>query len=231
MKISKIIISIIGIAASVAFLYFCWELTFLTVILAIALFCVLSTFQGAMHEVGHYVGGRVSGYKLVFLKIGPVVLKANRKGRLSISVQRKMGGQCVMLPKEREVIRYRAYNVGGIVANIIVTLGASALLFVDSDLVTLIFIELAFAGVLKIVSNLIPQMHDSYPTDGYILKLLKKRPLVQRDYAKYLSLYASMFWDEEICIDDYRYDREETDAEEELLYYEGIQDLLSDLDN
>ena len=61
------------------------------------------------------------------------------------------------------------------------------------------------------------------------MKLLKKNTFVQRDYAKYLSLYAALFWNEKICVEDYKYEREEVSDTSEMLYYNGIQDLLNDL--
>lgn len=229
MKIAKIILTIACVAANVSFLYFRWEFSFLSVILAVAFFCVSSTFQGAMHEAGHFFGGRMSGYKLVFLRIGPVVLKGSREGKMSLSIRKRSAGQCVMLPEIKDRIKYKAYNVGGIVSNIIITLGSAALLFIDSRIAELIFIELFFAGLFKIIGNVIPQIRDYYPTDGYILKLLRKRPLVQQDYAKYLALYAALYWEEEVNVREYTYDRKEYESEDELLYYNGIQDLLSDL--
>lgn len=182
-----------------------------------------------MHEVGHYIGGKLSGYQLVFLQIGPGNLIGSRAGKLSFAIRKTKGAQCVMLPPDKNPIRYRAYNLGGIVCNAVIMIGAFGLLFLKSHYATLILIELFYAGALKVVGNLFPRFHNGTPNDGYILKLLKGKPSVQRDYAKYLALYAAMFWEESVCVEDCFYEREPVENEEELLYYNATQELLSDL--
>ena len=134
-----------------------------------------------------------------------------------------------MLPPDSEPVKYIAYNIWGILLNALVALGCIMLLFINSHITTLIFIEVAFAGFFKVITNLIPSIRSGAPTDGYVLKLLKKNSSVQRDYAKYLSLYAALFWQEKIRKEDYIYEREAANDASELLYYNGIQDLLSDL--
>ena len=229
MKFWKICILAICLATNIAFLYFAWELSVLTVVLAFVIFYLSFVIQGALHEVGHFIGGKLSGYKLVVLQIGRGNLICNRKGKLSFCFRKTRGGQCVMLPPDKLPVRYIAYNVGGIIFNGLIIVGSIALLFAKAHITTLIFIEVAFSGFFKVITNLIPSLGNGAPTDGYILKLLKKNTLVQRDYAKYLSLYSALFWNEKICVEDYKYEREEVSDTSEMLYYNGIQDLLSDL--
>lgn len=217
------------LVTNIVYLYYEWEISVLTVALAVVIFCLSFVIQGAFHEVGHFVGGKLSGHKLVVLQIGRANLICNRKGKVSFGFRKTRGGQCIMLPPNREPVKYIAYNIGGVMFNMVVVLGCITLLFIDSHIATLIFIGVAFSGFFKVIINLIPRIRSGVPTDGYVLKLLKKNAFVQRDYAKYLSLYAALFWEETICKDDYIYEREATNNASEMLYYNGIQDLLSDL--
>ena len=229
MKFWKIGILTMCLVTNIVYLYFMWEISVLTVALAFVIFYLSFVIQGAFHEVGHFVGGKISGHKLVVLQIGRGNLIGNRKGKLSFAFRKTRGGQCIMLPPDKVPVKYIAYNIGGVMLNALVVLGCATLLFINSHITTLVFIEVAFSGFFKIITNLIPSIRNGAPTDGYVLKLLKKNSFVQRDYVKYLSLYSALFWKEKICKEDYIYEREAENNASELLYYNGIQDLLSDL--
>ncbi len=229
MKFWKITILAICLVTNIAYLYFMWEFSVLNVALAFVIFYLSFVIQGALHEVGHFVGGKISGYKLVVLQIGRGNLICNRKGKLSFSFRKTRGGQCIMLPSDKVPVKYIAYNIGGVMLNALVALGGMTLIFINSRIAMLICIEMVFSGIYKVITNLIPSIRNGAPTDGYVLKLLKKNSFVQRDYAKYLSLYSALFWKEKICIEDYKYEREAVSDASEMLYYDGIEDLLSDL--
>lgn len=229
MKFWKISILAMCLVTNIVYLYFMWDISVLTVVLAFVIFYLSFVIQGAFHEVGHFIGGKLSGHKLVVLQIGRGNLICNRKGKLSFCFRKTRGGQCIMLPPDRVPVKYIAYNIGGVMLNALVALGCIALIFINSRIVTLICIEVVFSGIYKVITNLIPSIKNGAPTDGYVLKLLKKNSFVQRDYAKYLSLYSALFWKEKICIEDYKYEREAVNEASEMLYYDGIEDLLSDL--
>ena len=229
MKIVKLSIMLVSLGAIFAFLYFGWRLTIVTALIALATLCLSWIFQGAMHEVGHFFFGRLSGYKLVVLQYSRFNFMCNRRGDFSIAVRKTKGGQCIMLPPDKMPVRYVAYNLGGILFNVIIALASGALLLLNKPFFTLLFIELFMMGVYKACANAIPSSKGAALTDGYVLKLLRKKPAVQYDYARYLALYSAMFWDEEIDAAEFTYDREHTDREEELIYYNEIQDILREL--
>lgn len=231
MKFWKTCILAMCLVTNIVYLYFMWEISVLTVALAFVIFYLSFVIQGAFHEVGHFVGGKLSGHKLVVLQIGRGNLIGNRKEKLSFVFRKTRGGQCIMLPPDRVPVKYIAYNIGGVMLNALVALGCIALVFINSRIATLICIEAVFSGIYKVITNLIPSIRNGTPTDGYVLKLLKKNSFVQRDYAKYLSLYSALFWKEKIRKEDYMYEREAVNNASEMLYYNGIQDLLSDLGN
>lgn len=229
MKFWKVSILAMCFVTNIVYLYFMWKISVLIVALMFAMFYLSFVIQGAFHEVGHFIGGKLSGYKLVALQIGRGNLICNRGNKLFFDFRKTRGGQCIMLPSDKTPVKYIAYNIGGAMLNALVVLGSVTLLFVNSHITTLIFIEVAFSGIFKVITNLIPSIGNGTPTDGYVLKKLRKNPFVQRDYVKYLSLYSALLWKEKIRKEDYIYDREVVNDASEMLYYNGIQDLLSDL--
>ena len=128
-----------------------------------------------------------------------------------------------MLSPKTAIIHYKAYTLGGIYANVFISAISLLLLLFDSFYTTLFFTQLLFIGIIKIITNLFPTINHDIPNDGYVLRLLSHNAAV---HLFYLSLYASLFWNESICSSEYLYVREPTKNEAELLYYNGIKDLL-----
>lgn len=229
MKSTKIILFSLYIAFDFMILYLEMELSFFTIIIMLILMSVSFAIHLFAHEGGHFIGGLISGYKLIYLQIGPINVMVDRSKKIVFSLQHTHGGQCIMLPPKTAVIRYKAYNLGGIYANIFIAVISLLLLLFDSFYVTLFFVQLLLIGIIKIVTNLLPNMNHDIPNDGYVMKLLRHNAAVQKDYLFYLSLYASLFWNENICPDEYLYVRKPAKNDAELLYYNGIQNLLKTL--
>ena len=141
MKVIKSIILVSCLVANLAFLYCAWEISLVNLFLAFCIFCLIFVFQGAMHEVGHFIGGALSGYKLIVLQIGRANLTCNRSGEYKLIIKKTRGGQCIMLPPNIEPVRYVAYNIGGIMMNLIITIASVLLLLVDANIANLVFIE------------------------------------------------------------------------------------------
>ncbi len=231
MKLLRIILIILCFGCDVAFLCFQWKITVLSVLLSVACFLVCSTLQMVIHELGHLIGGKCSGYRFVYLQLSAVQILSDRAGKLHVSVQNTHGGQCVMAPRDNphdaETLHYKRYNMGGVVANGMVMLLGCLLFLCDAAWCRLLLINFLFASVLKIVGNLLPSLQNGVPNDGYIVRLLKHHPVVRRDYAVYLSLFAALFWEETVRPEDYDYLKDEIRQENERLYYDGIRELLT----
>lgn len=118
------------------------------------------------------------------------------------------------------------YHAGGVVANVVVVMGAVVLMTVGHQLIKLLALTLLVSGCMKLVGNCWPHIEKDSPNDGYILRLLKNDPEVQHDYLTYITLYAALFWGEMVCAEDYSYGRHTTE-EKRLLFYEEIQTLLN----
>lgn len=89
--------------------------------------------------------------------------------------------------------------------------------------------ELVFVGAYKILVNLIPHKTNGVPNDGYIVKMLDAHIAMRKDYALYLRIYADTFLNKAISPSDYQYERNESLSDDELLYYNEIQEILKSI--
>lgn len=224
MKKVKIAVLLLGIVMIALWLWTTQQMQIRNVILAAVFFWVSFAIHRGAHEIGHLIGGAVSGHKLLLLQLGPVGIRCSRPGKVQICFQNSKEGQCVMLPTRVKPLRYKAYHAGGVVANVVVVMGAVVLMTVGHQLIKLLALTLLVSGCMKLVGNCWPHIEKDSPNDGYILRLLKNDPEVQHDYLTYITLYAALFWGEMVCAEDYSYDRHTTEGKR-LLFYEEIQTL------
>lgn len=84
-------------------------------------------------------------------------------------------------------------------------------------------------GAYKILVNLIPHKTNGVPNDGYIVKMLDAHIAMRKDYALYLRIYADTFLNKAISPSDYQYERNESLSDDELLYYNEIQEILKSI--
>lgn len=141
----------------------------------------------------------------------------------------KDGGQCVMYPSQTSTIKYKAYNLGGVIANAIIAALSTLLMLPNNFYLLMMMIELVFVGAYKILVNLIPHKTNGVPNDGYIVKMLDAHIAMRKDYALYLRIYADTFLNKAISPSDYQYERNESLSDDELLYYNEIQEILKSI--
>lgn len=230
MKLLKAILLLLCVGTNLLFMYFESQLTIVSFAVAFGFYFLASAIHLFCHESGHLLGGLISGYKLLCFQLGPFCVMTNDNKRKSFSWRKTHGGQCVMYPTQVERIRYKAYNLGGVISNIFITILSLLLLFFNNFYMSLIMIELLFVGFHKIVVNLIPHKSNGVPNDGYIIKMLNKHNAMQKDYALYLKLYADIFMKKTISGNEYQYEHEKVSNEDELLYYNEIQEILKSID-
>lgn len=193
------------------------------------LFFILSMALAlAVHETGHLAGGLLSGYRLLFIRIGPFSLEKNKKGGLNFNIEKKNQRQCAMYPSSLDEKRYFLYNAGGILANLICTALAAAICFALSGTAFIFFIQLCAAGLIKTVFNCVVCTSDTVPSDLYILKLLKNNKAARKDYIYYLCLYADLYLERSGSLLEYDYERSSSGADDDLIYYNEIRKLLSE---
>ena len=225
MKVFKAILTLLSIAVIVAFLDFENRLSWSVGGIALLLYFLCSGIHLLAHESGHCLGGAISGYSLLCLKLGAlnIVIKNNKP---TLFWEASLSGQCVMIPQNATAVRYKAYNLGGIFTNALVVILSFLLLLCNSFWASLLFVEMLCVGVQKVLVNAIPHKTNSIPNDAYVVKLLTRNVAVQKDYAMYLKLYGKLFFDEAISVQEFMYEREVSTDKDEMLYYNEIQDIL-----
>ena len=227
MKGIKNVLLLLCITASLFILSTAIGLSLTSLALASVLLMVASAVHLAAHELGHLIGGWISGYRLVSLQIGPIHLQVKSKHKRALSLQNTRGGQCVMLPPQGDAVPFLAYHLGGVCANALVSAAGILQLSLCAAWPTLFSVQLLFLGLIKIWVNQVPRMEGGIPNDGCTVMLLRRDAAIRRDYAAYLSLYAAIIREEPISPEEYSYPRTPGEDPEGLLYYHEIQRLLA----
>jgi len=124
-----------------------------------------------IHEAGHLIAGKLSGYEFVSFRVGSLVI-IRSEGKL---VRKRyeipgVAGQCLMSPPKVADTQYKYpfifYNLGGGLANILF----SILFFIISVLtlghISVVFFVLALAGSLLGLINIIPLNMGGIANDG-----------------------------------------------------------------
>lgn len=145
-------------------------------------------FHVFLHELGHLIGGKLTGYRLVFFQSSR--LRYDSKTR-SFTRKRPRGagmlGQCLMAPPEAgsyEEKPYWLYLVGGLVMNFL----WGGLLYAGSFLLPVRWSFYAF--VLCLVPFLLG-LSNSYwrgYTDGNVIKEVRTSPLARKLFFQQLEL-------------------------------------------
>lgn len=133
---------------------------------------VAMLLQVIVHEAGHLVFGRMSGYRFVSFRILNIML-VRQEERLRFKRFSLAGtaGQCLMAPPELRDGRmpYVLYNLGGVLMNLLVSLLFVVLLLVaDAGAVlNLFFLFNVLMGMAMVLTNGIPLRVGGLDNDGY----------------------------------------------------------------
>lgn len=148
-----------------------------------------------LHEFGHYLFGKLSGYEFVSFRVfNTIYIKKNGKlvkNRLKIV---GTSGQCVMMPPSLENSPFVLYNLGGVIVNAcssLVFYGLS-LIFIDIQYLRYSFTVLACYGVASAISNGFPLKLLGLPNDGYNVISLLKSKRAQRAFYIQLAVNAGV---------------------------------------
>lgn len=142
-------------------------------------FVIALYIQIIVHEGGHYIFGKLTGYSFSSFRIGSMMF-IKEDGRIKRKKFTIMGtgGQCLMSPPqwEDEKYPYVLYNLGGSIANIVFGLVVYALykvlpmIPVFSTFLYAIFV----LGILFAVINAVPMKAGGIANDGYNMVSIKK---------------------------------------------------------
>lgn len=141
---------------------------------------LLSHFlQTVIHEAGHLVFGLLTGYQYSSFRIGSFVwVKLDGKMQLKRFSLSGTGGQCLMAPPDMKdgKVPYVLYNMGGCIANLIVSVIplVLVLLYREPDYVFFLVVIWAVVGLFYVIINGIPIK--KLTNDGYNVLSLGKHP-------------------------------------------------------
>lgn len=149
------------------------------VILFLVIAYVLYLFQIIIHESGHYVFGRLTGYTFVSFRVGSLMLVRDN-GRIKLKRFSVPGtlGQCLLAPPnvKGESFPYLLYNLGGVIGNMISSLLSFILLFLlpEHPWISIILVTNSVIGVFIALVNGIP-LKLGVPNDGMNIYLLRDK--------------------------------------------------------
>lgn len=149
--------------------------------------------QVVFHELGHMAFGFLTGYRLLYFRIGSYTLANTEAGmQKRVFTIPGTGGQCLMIPKKRSDGSYPfiLYNLGGVIANLILS-ALAYIIFrqVTNQIAQAFLIVLISVGIYFAITNLIP--FQSMVNDGRnIINLLKSEEARTR-------LYESLYMEKE----------------------------------
>ncbi len=130
-----------------------------------------------IHELGHMVGGLLTGYRFLSFRIGSLMLLRTEQGfRFKRFALSGTAGQCLMVPPKTNApdMPTTIYNISGAAANMIFTgLGAVLAVLLRTNVYLFIFfLMFATAGFATAAMNALPMKTAGIANDGYNAILL-----------------------------------------------------------
>lgn len=152
------------------------------VLICLGIYLLTAVFVSVTHELGHLIGGLVSGYRLICLQLGSLLIYSE-SGRLHMRTDSGHScTQCVMYPHGTR--GYLMYNLGGLAANVIILIAAIVLMLLDVG--GFIAYSAGICSVLILIINTMTGKKGSMPNDYMICKMIKKEGLLD-SYIFYLE--------------------------------------------
>ena len=151
----------------------------LFIVMSVLLLLITSRIQAFIHEGGHYVFGKLTGYKFVSFRVGTYMFfKKNGQTVLTRSSLAGTGGQCLMSPPDLKngTMPFRLYNLGGALFNLISAFAYIPIWLASKENMTWNIFGLCFitVGVLYFFSNAIPLRNAEIDNDGANTKNMSK---------------------------------------------------------
>jgi len=152
-----------------------------TFLLSIALIYVAFLLQVIVHEGGHLVAGLLTGFRFVSFRIfGLTLIRHEGKFQWRRFAISGTGGQCLMAPPQKPLaeINMKWYNMGGVLANFLVSTLALALFICRdwSDGMNIFLMSTAVAGYSLALLNGFPLKFSGVNNDGYNMRYLERSP-------------------------------------------------------
>lgn len=166
------------------------------VILGLAGIMLLSYASIIVHEAGHLIFGLMSGYGFSSFRIGSMMwVKQNGKIMLRRFSLAGTGGQCLMTPKGKSESRAQLimFNLGGVIANVILVVIFGLLYFLSLRIIVLalIFLFGAIVSFFIAITNGIPIDVGGIANDGMNALHLSKNPDAATAFRNQLLMNAA----------------------------------------
>lgn len=160
----------------------------------------------AIHEIGHYIAAKISGYRFVMYRIFSIAfIKEDGKiKRKKFSIPGTLG-QNLMVPKQSltEDYPYLLYHLGGVILNLITVVVSLIVLFMATGVIKVFAYHMMIIGIVAAVTNGVPvsasinndgrNALDSYKNKSH--RLLIHASLVACE--RYLKGVSGNIWSEE----------------------------------
>ncbi len=164
---------------------------FLAYVVILMLIWLAYMVQVVLHELGHLLGGVLSGYRFSSFRIGRLMLiKIDGKLAWKRFFLAGTGGQCLMIPTEHSGVFL--FHLGGALVNLLVG-GACLAIFFLPDMVVWLEMFVLFTavfGLIFAILNGIPLRTGLIANDGSNAVALKKDPAAAEQLANHLRLNA-----------------------------------------
>ncbi len=167
----------------------------LSIRLFLYVFCTFLA-QVIIHETGHLVFGKITGYRFLAFRIFNIVLI---KDNQSYSHRRYRGmgtlGQCLMKPPAKENYPFVWMTIGGIVLNVVTAMISTAFVLSPLKLPLVHSIGLllfAFYGYSFALLNGYPNRKSGISNDGLVLHDLLKDPYARICYQRQFDVVSEL---------------------------------------
>ncbi|WP_416150364.1 M50 family metallopeptidase [Salipaludibacillus sp. HK11] len=139
-----------------------------------------------LHEFGHFLFGKLSGYRLLSFRVG-LFSWDYENGKMKFAFKKNEGysGLCMMIPPVNNQGKWKdlAYYSGGIVLNVLTGIVSFLIAsLVNGPIIFLLFLYfLGGSALLLAVVNLVPFMSQQLSTDGKLIwGIILGRPFAER---------------------------------------------------
>ena len=143
-------------------------------------------FQILIHELGHMVGGLISGYRFCSFRVGSVIFIKQEKGvRVARFSLAGTGGQCLMSPPDMVDGRIPTtlYNLSGVIANLLsAAVCAAVYIFMPGSAVGAVCAIIGMIGLYFAVTNGIPMNTGMLDNDGRNAIFMRRDKASQRAF-------------------------------------------------
>lgn len=165
---------------------------FILFILSTLIFLLAHIF---IHEIGHGIFGYLTGYKLLFFRIGrtTIVMEKGKWIKKKMSIPGTLG-QCMMEPPmaDGDKFPFILYNIGGSILNYFLALVAIVISLNPQNIskeAYIIVIVFAFMGIFVGTMNILPFRIGYISNDGYNAYIMAKFPPARLAYLELMKCH------------------------------------------